>query len=71
MSSIQYVPRPPLRYPLGQDRLASQRELYLAITDFNDRRLVAQVTEPVLMATQAIRDALGVDQLSYGRSETP
>ena len=66
----KYVPRPPVKYPLGGDNLVSQRELYMAITDFDGRKLVAQVTEPVLMANQSIRDALGIDQLSYNSHPT-
>jgi len=67
----KYVPRPPMKYPLGRDKLVTQRELYMAITDFDDRKLIAEVTEPVLVATQCIRDALGVEQLSYNGPSTP
>ena len=60
-----------MRYPLGKDKLVTQRELYMAITDFDGRKLIAEVTEPVLVATQSIRDALGDEQLSYSSPSTP
>lgn len=66
----KYTPRPPSKFPLGERmEPVSQRELYMALTDFEGRRLVGMVTEPVLKATQSIRDALGSEQLQYSRLE--
>lgn len=58
-----------MRFPLGKTgEMVSQRELYLAMTDFEDRKRIGEVTDPILTASQIIRDALGSDDLSYSDS---
>lgn len=71
MDSNKYIPRPPTMYPLGKSGRVTQREMYMAMTDFEGRKLVAEVTDTVLAAAQGVRDALGVNGLSYGEPGTP
>ena len=67
----KYVPQKPMRFPLGKEgTLVSQRDLYLAMTDFDSRRKIGEATDPFLAAAQTIRDALGSDDLSCLDSST-
>ena len=60
----KYVPKPSIKYPLGKDKLVNQRELYLALTDFDGKKQIAEVTDPVLFAAQTIRDTVGTSRFS-------
>ena len=60
----RFTPQPSILYPLG-DKRVSQLELYMALTDFDRRKEIAVATEPALVAAQEIRDALGLDGLTY------
>lgn len=66
----RFTPRATTLFPLGEDKLVDQRELYMALTDFDRRKEIAQVTEPFLLEAQAIRDALGTNKLSCNAPPT-
>jgi hypothetical protein len=67
-----FVPRSAqaMLFPLGKEgKLVSQQELYMAMLDF-DRKRIAEVTEPFLVVAQDLRNALGSDSLSYSNTNT-
>lgn len=66
-----YLPSKPMLFPLGcRKEPVTQKELYMAITDFDGRKEVCMSIEPMLAATHEIVNALGEDALQYNNNRS-